>query len=259
MSQWTWRIRIYPSSTQALRARAEKVAEADKAASTANAARATGEGGAARVHSSTEDNAWTAGDSFSDDLSFASSSSSVSDSESFLFRSCSSFSARARSAETLAFSACTFSLCSRTADCSLKSSVWSRSRAVSKSIFGLLTARDLEPAVTLDLAHPSHQLDDDHTEGCTLDYYLRPAGRFQQVSEIALYFCDNFDMPEGAGGASNMDDTDEDRVQTEISYVGFKGQGTNVKRKAVKAVYETQGMPKDHKTPGNEYLGKQGL
>lgn len=121
------------------------------------------------------------------------------------------------------------------------------------------TARDLEPAVTLDLAHPSHQLDDDHTEGCTLDYYLRPAGRFQQVSEIALYFCDNFDMPEGAGGASNMDDTDEDRVQTEISYVGFKGQGTNVKRKAVKAVYETQGMPKDHKTPGNEYLGKQGL
>lgn len=121
------------------------------------------------------------------------------------------------------------------------------------------TARDLAPQCTLDLAHPSHQVEEERAEGCTLDYYLRPAGRFQNVSEIALYFCDNFAMPEGTGAASNLEDTDEDRVQTEISYVGFKGQGTNVKRKAVKAVYETRGMRKDHKTPGNEYLGREGV
>jgi hypothetical protein len=32
-----------------------------------------------------------------------------------------------------------------------------------------------------------------------------------------------------------------------------------VKRQAVKAVYETRGVKKDHKVPGTEYFGREGL
>ena len=120
------------------------------------------------------------------------------------------------------------------------------------------TVRDLEPTATLNLVPPEHQWSDEHAGG-TIDYPLRPAGRFQNVTEIALYFCDNNLMPEGCGGSNDMDDTDEYRVPTEITYVGFKGKGTNTKRQAVKAVYETQGMKKDHKVPGSEYYGTAGL
>jgi len=125
------------------------------------------------------------------------------------------------------------------------------------------TVRDLEPTAKLLLVPPSHQWHEEHmgqeNAGGTIDYPLRPAGRFQNVSEIALYFCDNYAMPDGSGGSNDMDDTDEDRIQTEITYVGFKGKGTNMKRKAVEAVYETQGMKKDHQVPGSEYFGKAGL
>lgn len=120
------------------------------------------------------------------------------------------------------------------------------------------TVRDLEPTATISLMPSSHQWSEEF-EGGTIDYPLRPAGRFQNVSEIALYFCDNHAMPEGAGGSNDMDDTDEDRMPTEITYVGFKGKGTNMKRKAVKAVYETQGVKKDHKVPGSEYFAREGL
>ena len=41
--------------------------------------------------------------------------------------------------------------------------------------------------------------------------------------------------------------------------MGFKGKGTNVKRRAVEAVYETRGMKKDHSVPGNEYFGREGV
>ena len=120
------------------------------------------------------------------------------------------------------------------------------------------TVRDLEPTTTITLVPPSHQWSDEHANG-TIDYPLRPAGRFQNISEIALYFCDNHAMPEGHGASSNMDDYDDDRMSTEITYVGFKGKGTNMKRKAVKAVYETRGMKKDHKVPGSEYFGREGV
>ena len=106
------------------------------------------------------------------------------------------------------------------------------------------TVRDLEPTTTITLMPPSHQWSDEHTGG-TIDYPLRPAGRFQNITEIALYFCDNYDMPMG--------------FPTEITYVGFKGKGLNVKRKAVKAVYETRGMKKDHKVHGSEYFGREGV
>lgn len=124
------------------------------------------------------------------------------------------------------------------------------------------TVRDLAPTATVNLVPPSHQFARDHAgfDGVgTIDYPLRPAGRFQNVSEIALYFCDNHAMPEGSGGSSDMDDSDEDRIQTEITYVGFKGKGTNMKRRAVEAVYETRGMKKDHQVPGSEYYGREGL
>ena len=78
------------------------------------------------------------------------------------------------------------------------------------------------------------------------------------MSEIALYFCDNHAMPEGSGGSNDMDDTDEDRMPTEVTYIGFKVKGTNMKRKAVECIYETQGMKKDHQVPGSEYFGRMG-
>jgi len=129
---------------------------------------------------------------------------------------------------------------------------------VDRSNLDFETVRDLEPTATITLVPPSHQWSDEHANGTT-DYPLRPAGRFQNISEIALYFCDNYEMPEGHGASSNMDDYDEDRMSTEITYVGFKGKGTNMKRKAVKAVYETRGMKKDHKVPGSEYFGMEGV
>lgn len=120
------------------------------------------------------------------------------------------------------------------------------------------TVRDLEPTTTITLMPPSHQWSEEHANG-TIDYPLRPAGRFQNISEIALYFCDNYEMPNGHGAASDMENYDDDRVPTEITYVGFKGKGTNIKRKAVEAVYETRGMKKDHKVPGSEYFGREGV
>lgn len=100
------------------------------------------------------------------------------------------------------------------------------------------TARDLEPSMTLELLPPEHGV------GGTIDYPLRPAGRFQGASSITLFFCDNY---------TKAINPDEDSVQTEITFVGFKGKGTNVKRRAVETVYESRGMKKDHKTPSAEY------
>mmetsp|Transcript_44956 Transcript_44956/g.66151 ORF Transcript_44956/g.66151 Transcript_44956/m.66151 type:complete len:226 (-) Transcript_44956:227-904(-) len=98
-------------------------------------------------------------------------------------------------------------------------------------------AEETPPAMEFDLVHPNHQHDDE--EIGTVDYPLRPAGRFQNVGSITLYFPENFGLLQG-------DDLD---YQTEITYLGFKGKGTSVKRRAVEAVYETRGMKKDHKVP----------
>ena len=111
------------------------------------------------------------------------------------------------------------------------------------------TARELEPDAIITLVSPAHRWMDAHADG-TIDYPLRPAGRFQNVTEIALYFDDNYHMDDGDDG---------DYVQTEITYVGFKGKGTNVKRRAVEAIYETTGMKADHKQHGNEYYAREGL
>lgn len=96
------------------------------------------------------------------------------------------------------------------------------------------TVREMEPALKLELLPPHH-----FVEG-SIDYPLRPAGRFQGISSLTIFFPDNY-----AG--------DDDEKPTEITYVGIKGKGTKVQRKAVEAVYETQGMVKDHQVPSDEY------
>ena len=96
------------------------------------------------------------------------------------------------------------------------------------------TARELAPQMTFELLPPHH-----FTEG-SIDYPLRPAGRFQNISSITLYFQDNYD----------------DEKSTEITFIGLKGKGSNLKRMAVETVYESQGMMKDHKVPGDEFAGR---
>ena len=104
------------------------------------------------------------------------------------------------------------------------------------------TARELPPDMKLDLLPPEHSLGDDGEPG-TLDYPVRPSGKFQNIGSITMYFNDNFSG-------------EEEYRQTEISFVGFKGKGTNMKRRAVEAVYESRGMLKDHKVPDGELGGR---
>lgn len=94
-------------------------------------------------------------------------------------------------------------------------------------------ARELDPQCQLHIVPPDH-----FVEG-TIDYPLRPAGRFSNISSLTLFVQANYDR-------------DED-VATIITFVGLKGKGSGLRRGTVEAVYESQGMPKDHKVPGDEY------
>ena len=100
-------------------------------------------------------------------------------------------------------------------------------------------ARELAPQCKVDLLPPDH-----FVEG-TLDYPLRPASKFQNVSSITIFFEDNF--------ATGLLDGSGDDVSTIMTYIGVKGKGSGQKRMAVEAVYETRGMKKDHKVPGGEF------
>lgn len=111
-------------------------------------------------------------------------------------------------------------------------------------------ARELEPAMRLELVPPEHCIADQET----LDYPLRPAGRFQGCSSITLYFVDNYSAPQD----SNIDDN-ESILSTEINYIGFKGKGTNMKRIAVETVYESMGMKQDHKVPDGDLGARHGF
>ena len=119
------------------------------------------------------------------------------------------------------------------------------------------TARDLTPDATIDLLPPEHaaefETENDDQGGATLDYPLRPGGKFKMTSSITLFFGDNY--AQKAAEASGHHDTDI--IPTEIDYIGFKGKGTSIKRAAVEFVYETRGMKKDHKTPGAEFAAKE--
>lgn len=98
------------------------------------------------------------------------------------------------------------------------------------------TARDLPAQQELELLPPTH-----FPEG-TIDYPCRPAGRFQNISSLTIFIRDNYD--------------DAGELATSITYIGMKGRGTRMKRRAVETVYESQGMPSDHKVNGNEYLSR---
>jgi hypothetical protein len=94
------------------------------------------------------------------------------------------------------------------------------------------TARELEAQVQLELLPPHH-----FVEG-TIDYPLRPAGRFQGISSLTLFVADNYSSSE------------EDQASTIITFVGLKGKGTKQKRMAVETVYESKPMPEDHQVEG---------
>jgi hypothetical protein len=89
------------------------------------------------------------------------------------------------------------------------------------------TAREMSAQQELDLLPPHHVIDG------TVDYPSRPAGRFQNISSLTIFFVDNYDSSGEMG--------------TEITFVGLKGKGSGIKRQAVEAVYESRGMRADHK------------
>jgi PITH domain len=97
------------------------------------------------------------------------------------------------------------------------------------------TARELPPSQELELLPPHHIADG------TIDYPVRPAGRFQNISSLTIFVVDNYDT-----------DANDDSG-TEITHVGIKGKGTKIKRGVVNTVYETQGMPKDHSVRGGGF------
>uniref|UniRef100_A0A7S2Y139 PITH domain-containing protein n=1 Tax=Entomoneis paludosa TaxID=265537 RepID=A0A7S2Y139_9STRA len=95
------------------------------------------------------------------------------------------------------------------------------------------TARELPAQQQLELLPPHHFADG------TIDYPCRPAGKFSNISSLAIFVQDNYD--------------DSGESPTEITFVGLKGKGTRMKRVAVEAVYESRGMPEDHKVNGGEF------
>lgn len=99
------------------------------------------------------------------------------------------------------------------------------------------TARDMEPQMQLELLPPHH-----FVEG-TIDYPLRPAGRFQNISSLTIFVADNYGGDEG--------------LSTIMTYVGLKGKGTQLRRVAVDTVYETQPMPKHNKAPAFDALARE--
>lgn len=111
-------------------------------------------------------------------------------------------------------------------------------------------ARDMPGMMELELLPSDHisasmlQPDGNNNDG-TVDYPLRPAGRFRNIDSLTIFFMDNYDT---------TNDDDNEGTSTEISYVGLKGVGSGIQRRpVVEAVYESQGMPKDHKVKGGGF------
>jgi PITH domain len=102
------------------------------------------------------------------------------------------------------------------------------------------SARDMPGDMALEL------VPDDHipaNENGTVDYPLRPAGRFRQIDVLTIFFLDNYD----------------DDVATEVCYVGLKGVGSGIQRRCVEAVYESRGMLKDHKVHDDGTRGSSNM
>ena len=116
-------------------------------------------------------------------------------------------------------------------------------------------ARELEPTMSLELVPPEHCISDQ----ATLDYPLRPAGRFQGCSSITLYFSDNYSAPYNVDRNLTSDQPDQSILSTEINYIGFKGKGTNFKRMVIETVYESIGMKQDHQVPDGDLGARHGF
>jgi len=95
------------------------------------------------------------------------------------------------------------------------------------------SAREMPPQQELELLPPDHFVDG------TIDYPCRPAGRFQNITCLTIYVATNYD--------------DSGDSATEITYIGLKGKGTNLKRVPVEAVYESKAMAEDHKVPDEKF------
>ena len=72
--------------------------------------------------------------------------------------------------------------------------------------------------------------------------YPTNVAKFNGVHSIDLFFPANF-------GADD----------TEITFVGFKGEFSERRRQAVEAVYEARPVPQDHKVPGENQGANWGL
>mmetsp|Transcript_3498 Transcript_3498/g.6475 ORF Transcript_3498/g.6475 Transcript_3498/m.6475 type:complete len:249 (-) Transcript_3498:226-972(-) len=123
------------------------------------------------------------------------------------------------------------------------------------------TARELTADCLVDLLPPEHAFESEapgeitgESRMSTLDYPLRPSHKFKYCTSITLFFGDNY-----AKLIAEANGTDDDVIPTEVTYVGIKGVATSVKRQAVECVYETRGMKKDHKVPGDEYGMKESI
>ncbi|KAF9354969.1 hypothetical protein BGX34_010718 [Mortierella sp. NVP85] len=85
-------------------------------------------------------------------------------------------------------------------------------------------AESTAPTQEWELVEDSH--------GQIAEYHTRVA-KFASIRSLALYFSDNF------GG-----DT------TRISFIGLKGEFSELKRDPIITIYELQANPADHKVPG---------
>ncbi|KAK3943511.1 PITH domain-containing protein [Diplogelasinospora grovesii] len=74
--------------------------------------------------------------------------------------------------------------------------------------------------------------------------------RFNAVRRLALFFPDNF----GSSGDRNSDESDSgndgDEEVTRLSYLGFKGEWSQLGRAPVSILYEAAANPADHKVKG---------
>eukprot|EP00357_Protocruzia_adherens_P019672 CAMPEP_0115005784 /NCGR_PEP_ID=MMETSP0216-20121206/20094_1 /TAXON_ID=223996 /ORGANISM="Protocruzia adherens, Strain Boccale" /LENGTH=209 /DNA_ID=CAMNT_0002372209 /DNA_START=18 /DNA_END=647 /DNA_ORIENTATION=+ len=92
------------------------------------------------------------------------------------------------------------------------------------------TANDGTPAQEIQLIHnPLAEVD-----------YPTKITKFQNVDSLFLHF------PNSNG-----------ELQSKISYIGFKGENTSVRKGIVIATYESKPLASDHKNPIEESMGKQ--
>lgn len=132
------------------------------------------------------------------------------------------------------------------------------------------TARELKGDVELDLVPPEHMhevnaIAAENNNAIAAEHYNgRAASNSDDIGILATVdypvrgtkfkYCDNVTLFFGENYSSVL--LEDEVVPTEIIYVGFKGKGTNIERRAVETVYESRGMKKDHKVPDGEYGAK---